>query len=93
MGPQYLTRLFRRPLVSTRLLSEYLEVSTIHGVQYIGQASRPYVERLLWIVAVATSICISSVYVIRSYNRWQTNPIQVQMSDSTSMVDDVRSPS
>lgn len=91
MAAGYLARLFRRPLVSTKLMSEYLDLSTIHGIYYIGQANRPYVERLLWIVVVAVSVCISSGFVIDSYHRWKANPIQVQLSDRTTAVNEAGS--
>lgn len=84
-----IARLSRQPLVPVKILAEYLDRSSIHGVFYIGQPNRPYLERLMWIIAVLVSFSFSSFYIGKTFYRWQNNPVMVTMDERPTFVYDV----
>lgn len=75
-----------------KLLGEYLQRSTIHGVFYVGQPNRPYLERLLWTVVVIVSIGCGTYYIGKSYSRWQLNPVMVTLDERPTSMYDVSVP-
>lgn len=78
-----------KPLL-VKLLDEYLLRSTIHGVFYIGQPNRPYIERILWALVVLISIGCGTYYISKSYSRWQLNPVMVTLDERPTSMYDVR---
>ncbi|KAK5641669.1 hypothetical protein RI129_010216 [Pyrocoelia pectoralis] len=60
-----------------RYFGQYCEESTIHGVKYIGQSGRPFLEKLIWTVIV-TFLCTICMMLIReAYLMWRSSPVTV----------------
>ena len=63
----------KRPYHTT--LKQYASVSTAHGISYIFEDGRFFIERIIWaavvIAALAFAICMS----ISAFHNWKDNPV------------------
>ncbi|XP_055382440.1 pickpocket protein 28-like [Condylostylus longicornis] len=68
------------------LFSEYCHHSSIHGVKYLGEPKRSFLERLFWISIFAFSIygCLSLIG--NTWNKWQENPVIVSFNEKSTPV-------
>lgn len=55
-------------------IREFFNNSTLHGVRYIAESNRPFVERLMWFCLTATGFIAASVIIVDLWEKFQTNP-------------------
>lgn len=65
-------RLFRRSLLYQT--NEFFNNSTLHGVRYIAETNRPFVERVLWFCLTAIGFISALVIIVNLWEKFQTNP-------------------
>ncbi|XP_030761660.1 acid-sensing ion channel 1-like [Sitophilus oryzae] len=53
---------------------EFFEYSTLHGVKYIAEHGRPFLERFLWFVCVLIGAVATVVVIFSLWEKFQTNP-------------------
>ncbi|XP_066902139.1 pickpocket protein 28 [Halyomorpha halys] len=63
----------KSPALATHVRT-YCDTSSIHGIRYIAESSRPFFERLLWLVILLLSFVLSGYYTIAV---WEETPIAV----------------
>ncbi|CAH1394148.1 unnamed protein product [Nezara viridula] len=63
----------RSPSLVTHVRT-YCDASSIHGVRYIAESSRPFFERFLWVVILVVSFILSGYYTVAV---WEETPIAV----------------
>lgn len=69
---------YGRPLQAIwGLFSEYANNSSIHGVRYMGENHRPWVERLWWVIAFSLSIYGCSSLIYNVWVKWEQSPFIV----------------
>ncbi len=56
-------------------MRRYLSLSSVHGLQHVGDARQPLLVRAAWSTAVAASMTISAVMVSSSLRETGLNPI------------------
>ena len=59
----------------SKLLHEYGNNSTIHGVSYILSNTDHICDRLLWLVIFLSSGMVTVMLTMRSYNNWQEHQV------------------
>lgn len=65
-------RLFRTSLVyQTR---EFFSNSTLHGVRYIAETGRPFVERFMWFCFTTIGFISALIIIVSLWEKFQTNP-------------------
>jgi acid-sensing ion channel, other len=60
------------------LVSEYLKTSTIHGVKYIAEKDRSWIEKAWWVLVICVSILCCGKLIM---DAWNTNPIIISFTD------------
>lgn len=68
------------------LFSEYANNSSIHGVRYMGEKRRPWVERLWWVIAFCFSIYGCSRLIYNVWNKWDQSPVIVSFAEKSTPV-------
>jgi acid-sensing ion channel, other len=51
---------------------DYSEHSTIHGISYVGERHRSWIEKIWWIVALCFSLICCGYLIL---DAWSNNPI------------------
>lgn len=84
---------YERPIYALwELFSDYSEISTIHGVRYMGEKKRHWTERLWWTVSVISSIVVCSILVYQTFVKWQNTPVIVTFSEESTPVYEIPFP-
>ena len=76
-----------------RTLKEYSASSTTHGIAYVFEDNRLFIERVLWIIIVIIAICIAAFLSIGAYNNWQDNPVLTSVGTTGYPIENVKFPS
>ncbi|XP_055693357.1 pickpocket protein 28-like [Lutzomyia longipalpis] len=66
--------------------SDYCYNSTIHGVKYLGERRRPWIERVWWGIAFGFSIFLCASFIWSSWKRWQQSPVIVTFADKSTPI-------
>lgn len=66
---------------ASTLLKEFSENSTFHGVKYLGERRRHWIERAFWIIAFSVSVLGCSMMIGRIYVKWQHSPVIVSFAE------------
>lgn len=64
------------------LFSDYANNSSIHGVRYMGERRRPWVERVWWVIAFCLSIFFCSSLIYKVWNKWDQSPVIVSFAET-----------
>lgn len=65
------------------LFSQYCDNSTIHGVNYMSDRTRPIIERLSWLVAFALCVYGCGYLINSSWKQWEENPILINFNEKS----------
>ncbi|XP_023310115.1 sodium channel protein Nach [Anoplophora glabripennis] len=52
----------------------FFENSTLHGVRYIAEDGRPFIEKLMWSICVVVGTVAAIVVILSLWEKFQTNP-------------------
>ena len=55
------------------ILKEFLETSTIHGLYYVGTATKSI--KLFWIFVVTVCFSVASYMIYQSFQNWAESPV------------------
>ena len=58
-----------------KTLTEYANVSTIHGISYVFEASQPILDRLIWLVIFAIGTFLAGYMSYEGYDQWKDNQV------------------
>lgn len=73
-------------------MDEFCENSSIHGIKYMGDRKRHWIERLWWLVAFVLSIYGCSRLIYNAWQRWEHNPVIVSFSEKTMSISEIPFP-
>ncbi|KAL1502784.1 hypothetical protein ABEB36_007881 [Hypothenemus hampei] len=59
---------------------EYCDLSTIHGLKYVG-GNRTTAERGWWLIVLLLSLTCCSYLIYLIYDKWQSNPIIIGLAN------------
>lgn len=68
------------------LFSDYSEISTIHGVRYLGEKKRHWSERSWWFISLLFSVVASAIFISQAYLKWHNTPVIVSFSEESTPV-------
>ncbi|GAB0099479.1 pickpocket protein 28 [Sergentomyia squamirostris] len=68
------------------LFSDYCNNSTIHGVKYLGERRRPWMERAWWVIVFVLSIYGCSRLIWNVWNKWDQSPVIVSFAEKSTPV-------
>lgn len=68
------------------IFADFTQNSTVHGVKYLGEYRRHWVERGFWVVAFLLSVFGCSVMIHKVYNKWQLSPVIVSFAEKSTPV-------
>lgn len=68
------------------LFSDYSEISTIHGVRYLGEKKRHWSERTWWFISIIFSVVASAIFISQAYLKWHNTPVIVSFSEESTPV-------
>ena len=81
----------RGPL--TKTLVEYGGSTTIHGLPYILEDGRLFLERVLWVVLVILGTFISLFFTLSIYKSWDESPILTTVGTTEYDIEQIEYPS
>lgn len=76
-----------------RTLKEYSSSSTTHGIFYVFEDDRLFIERIFWVVIVLGAIYIAASLSINAYVSWQENPVLTSVGTTGYPIGKVEFPS
>lgn len=68
------------------LFSDYSEISTIHGVRYLGEKKRHWSERLWWFIVFILSWVTCGLFIYQAWLKWHDAPVIVSFSEESTPV-------
>lgn len=69
-----------------RLITEYANNSSIHGVRYMGERRRPWIERLYWVISFCISMYLCSGLILKVWVKWEQSPVIVSLIEKTTPI-------
>ncbi|ALC43319.1 CG8546 [Drosophila busckii] len=75
------------------IIHEYCDYSTIHGIRYLGEKKRPWLERLFWVSVFLLSICTCFKLTMNIWDKWNNNPVIVSFAEKSTPVWQIPFPS
>ncbi|KAB0792959.1 hypothetical protein PPYR_12579 [Photinus pyralis] len=62
--------------------TEYCDNSTIHGLKFIGERKRSFIEKVWWIVSVTFALYLCATMIKQTYKKWINSPVIVSFATS-----------
>lgn len=62
------------------------------ALKYIGETSRPWIERIFWMIAFIISTIGCALLIAEMFEKLQTNPITVSLAERPSSIQEVNEP-
>ncbi|CAB3366736.1 Hypothetical predicted protein [Cloeon dipterum] len=72
--------------------AHFCEKTSLHGMQYLGEPKRHWIERIFWASAIATAFIGAVVLITQLYRKWDQNPVIVSFSTSATGITDIPFP-
>ena len=63
------------------IFSSFSNDTTIHGLKYIGENRRHWVERLFWLIFFTASVITCTIIIMKTYIKWQSSPVIVSFNE------------
>lgn len=84
----------RSPLFQFSRISKLkmIEITSIHGLNYIRNRNLTAIERTFWFLAFILSIILCGFLIFGTIEKYINNPIIVRASDSAKTVDEIPFP-
>ncbi|XP_069695427.1 pickpocket protein 28-like isoform X2 [Periplaneta americana] len=60
---------------------EFCRSTTLHGLQYVGEKHRSFLERLFWLTTFLISTGVVIYYIIRVWIKWHNHPVLVSFAE------------
>jgi hypothetical protein len=73
------------------LLDNYSSRTTIQGINYVADKSRPWIEKIWWIFVILFSVFCCGSLIFDVYERYDQSPIIVSFSNEETPISQVRS--
>lgn len=84
---------YGRPIQAVwKVFSEYSETSTVHGVRYLGERRRHWLERIWWILTVSVSVFLCFGFIFQAWWKWTTSPVIITFADEATPISSIPFP-
>ncbi|CAO1413325.1 unnamed protein product [Diamesa tonsa] len=68
------------------MLEDYSKQSSIHGVKYLSERKHSWFIKIFWTAALILSFTGCSYLILKTYNKWQFNPVIVTFAEKSTPV-------
>ncbi|CAO1407458.1 unnamed protein product [Diamesa serratosioi] len=68
------------------MLKDYSKECSIHGVKYLTERHNSWCVKIFWIIALILSFTSCFYLIIKTYNKWQSNPVIVTFEEKSTPV-------
>ncbi|KAF2903796.1 hypothetical protein ILUMI_02373 [Ignelater luminosus] len=58
-------------------VKEFCNRTSIHGLNYLGEGGRPFLERIWWIVIIVVALYFCISQILQTYDKWINSPVIV----------------
>lgn len=79
-------------LTLKKVLCEFCETTSIHGVRYLGRRRIHWLERIWWIVAVSVSIFFCAKLLERTWYKKSISPVIITIDNEATQISDIPFP-
>ena len=76
----------------SKMIKEFADSTTIHGINYIFESGIPIIDRLLWIVAMVIMLCLASYMSTDAYIDWEDNPVVTTVKSTGKPIKEIEFP-
>ena len=78
--------------IAKNLVTEYTDNGSIHGISFIGDSKRHWIERLFWTIVFVTSIYFAWILIMESYIKWRENQIITNVDEYPTLMSEIPFP-
>ncbi|OXA47207.1 Pickpocket protein 28 [Folsomia candida] len=57
------------------MVSQFYMDSSLHGLQYVGQPRRHFVERIFWLLSFGTAVTCATLLILEIWEKYRVTPI------------------
>ncbi|XP_031353663.1 pickpocket protein 28-like [Photinus pyralis] len=73
-------------------LAQYCHATTIHGLKYVGERGRHFIERVVW-VGIVIFFCVCCVSLTnRTFSKWMSSPVMVTFETQETTIHEIPFP-
>lgn len=76
----------------TKTINEYASVSTAHGIAYIFEDGRCFLERIIWIIVVVLALTFAICMSTTAYKNWKNNPVLTSVRTTGLPIENIEFP-
>ncbi|XP_063703632.1 pickpocket protein 28-like [Culicoides brevitarsis] len=76
--------------VFCKIVDDFFNSSTIHGVKYIG--TRPWYEKLWWLIVFVISLIICIIQISAIYTKWKETPFIIAVEEKFTSIGEIPFP-
>ena len=76
----------------SKIIKEFADSTTIHGINYIFESGIPIIERLLWIVAMIIMLIFASFFSLSAYKEWEDHPVVTTVMSTGKPIEEIEFP-
>ena len=78
--------------IAKDLVNEYTDNGTIHGISFIGDSKRHWIERIFWTIVFMISIYFAWSLIMESYKKWKGNQIITSVDEYPTLMSEIPFP-
>ncbi|CAF4930718.1 unnamed protein product [Pieris macdunnoughi] len=65
---------------------DYTTNSNLHGLKYIGEKQRTFLEKLFWVLMFISCVLVCGSTIMKLFNKWAENPVIVSFAETSTPV-------
>ncbi|KAF2903802.1 hypothetical protein ILUMI_02379 [Ignelater luminosus] len=73
--------------------SEYCGNTSIHGLKFLGEKGRTWIEKLFWLTLLSTSLYFCISLIMKVHHKWKNSPVIVTFATEQTPIWDIPFPS
>ena len=78
--------------IAKELVNEYTDNGSIHGISFIDDPKRHWIERIFWTIVYIISIYVASSLIMASYIKWKENQIITSVDEYPALMSEIPFP-
>lgn len=82
---------YLKPQISLNL-TDFAQNTSLHGLKYIGERKRHWIEWIFWAIVFLISFLLCTVLITEMYRKWQRNPMIISFDKRATPVSELLFP-
>lgn len=74
------------------ITKSYLDLSSLHGLRYIGEYNRSLLERIIWTILVCTGMFFASYFILGVWRKWEESPVFMSVESTSHHIGNIPFP-